>query len=91
MTSTTIGWRLRLRGIAKFLVALSIPVGQTIQAAYTDDMITSNEWTKIAIAAMGAALVWLVPNAQPVTREELKRTTGPTRAARPEDRGPYYP
>jgi len=86
--SATIGWRLRLRRIAKFLVALAIPVAQTIQAAYTDDSITSNEWGKIAMAALGAALVYLVPNAQPVTRDDLKRATDypPTRAADPSER-----
>lgn len=70
----------RWRRIAKFLVALAIPVAQTLQAAYTDDVITSDEWGKIAMAAVGAALVFLVPNARPVTRADLAReVTGPTR------------
>lgn len=70
--------RARWKRIAKFLVALAIPVSQTIQAAYTDDVITGNEWGKIAIATLGAALVYLVPNAQPLARDDLKSATRPT-------------
>ena len=62
----------RWRRIAKFLVALLIPVAQTVQAALTDDAITTNEWVKIAIAALGAILVWATPNEQPArSRHEL--------------------
>jgi hypothetical protein len=78
----------RWRRIAKFLVALAIPVAQTVQAALTDDTITSNEWTKIGMALAGALLVWLVPNSRPVTREDLARQVDyhsqPTRHVRRE-------
>jgi hypothetical protein len=76
----------RWRRIAKFLVALAIPVAQGLQAAYTDDVITTDEWVKIGMAALGAVLVWRVPNARPVTRADLAREVGPTRFAGPEDR-----
>jgi hypothetical protein len=54
----------KLRTISKFLVALLIPVAQTLQAAYTDDVITQDEWVKIGIAAVLAIGVWRVPNKQ---------------------------
>lgn len=66
----------KLKTISKFLVALLIPVAQTLQAAYTDDVITEGEWQKIGMAAVGAALVWLVPNKQEASPNEVK--DGPT-------------
>lgn len=63
----------RFATVAKFIVALLIPIAQTIQAAVTDDVITQNEWVKIAIAVVGAVGVWAVPNApqRPATRRDL--------------------
>jgi hypothetical protein len=74
--------------VAKFIVALLIPIAQTIQAAVTDDVITPNEWVKIAIAVVGAVGVWAIPNTQPPrSRQELaERLPPPTRAAKPEER-----
>jgi len=37
----------RFATVAKFIVALLIPVAQVIQAAVTDDVITPNEWVKV--------------------------------------------
>lgn len=65
MTSTTtsrIVYAKNLFGKAKALVALAIPVAQIVQAAVTDNEITSNEWTKIAIAVVGAIGVYFTPN-----------------------------
>ena len=78
----------RAATIAKFIVALLIPIAQVIQAAITDDVITQNEWIKIAIAVVGAVGVWAVPNRQPVrSRRDLIDHVPPgTRAATDEER-----
>lgn len=54
----------KLKTISKFLVALLIPVAQTLQAAYTDDVVTTDEWVKIGIALVLAYGVYKVPNKQ---------------------------
>jgi hypothetical protein len=50
-------------------------------------MITTDEWIKIGMAALGAVLVWRVPNAKPVTRADLAREVGPTRFRGRDDTG----
>ena len=79
----------RFATVAKFIVALLIPVAQVIQAAVTDDVITPNEWVKVAIAVVGAVGVWAVPNARPVTSRQDLAGRVPTRPVRPEDRRPF--
>jgi hypothetical protein len=50
----------------KALVAALAPVVIAVQAAVTDDMVTQDEWVKIGVAVVAAAMVWLVPNAPKV-------------------------
>lgn len=46
---------------AKFRAALAATIGQFINVAH-DGEITGPEWITVAVAAAGAALVWLIPN-----------------------------
>ncbi len=48
--------------IAKFLVAAATAALVAVGAAITDDVITSAEWVAIALAGLGAAGVYFVPN-----------------------------
>ena len=50
---------------AKAIVAFLIPVFSVVQAAITDNTITSAEWTEIVVALVLAAGVWAVPNKKP--------------------------
>lgn len=47
---------------AKFIVAALIAGATTLQAAVTDDAVTSQEWIAIALAALAAVGVYFVPN-----------------------------
>jgi zinc transporter ZupT len=47
----------------KTVVAVAAPVFMVVQSAVTDDVITQDEWTKIAVAVVAAVMVYLVPNA----------------------------
>ena len=61
----------------KFAVAVLTAAAITGQAAYTDSSITQNEWGKIALSALGAALVYFVRNDQTVTsRRDLAARLG---------------
>jgi hypothetical protein len=48
--------------IAKFLVAAATAALVAVGAAITDDVITTAEWVAIALAALGAVGVYVVPN-----------------------------
>lgn len=65
----------KLLTISKFLVALLIPVAQGLQAAYTDDVITQDEWVKIGIAFVLALGVFAVPNKQEASEPSDDRPT----------------
>lgn len=55
---------------AKFGVAAAIAGLTALASAITDDHVTSAEWVMIALAALGAFGVWLVPN-RPADVQEL--------------------
>ncbi|WP_329251852.1 hypothetical protein OG417_07880 [Actinoallomurus sp. NBC_01490] len=54
---------------AKAVTAAAIPVFTVIQAAVTDNQITTAEWVNIVVAVAGAFGVALVANAPAKTRE----------------------
>lgn len=53
-----------MRGYLKALVAALTAGGVALQAALTDDAVTSTEWVTIGLAVVGAVAVLLVPNKQ---------------------------
>lgn len=50
---------------AKFIVAALTAAALAAQTALSDGVVTPSEWVSIAIAALGALAVYLVPNAPP--------------------------
>jgi hypothetical protein len=70
---------MKLAQVRKFLVSVLATAAIAAQAAITDGTITREEWSQIALAAVGSVLVYWVRNARPVTRADLAREVGPTR------------
>jgi len=87
-----VGRAVNVARMRKFLVAVLATAAITAQAAITDGVITPDEWGKIALAGVGAALVYVVRNQPtPTTARSYPpplRPTEPTRHVRREDRGP---
>lgn len=59
---TTIVYAKGLAGRVKAIVAVAVPVVTAVEAAVTDNHITSDEWTAIGIAVVGAIGVYFAPN-----------------------------
>jgi len=49
----------------KSIIATAVAALTALQAAISDERVTNNEWIIIALAALGAAGVYLVPNSPP--------------------------
>lgn len=47
--------------VRKFLVALGALAG-VVSSSLADGTVSGSEWAAIATAAVGAGLVWLIPN-----------------------------
>lgn len=61
---------------AKFIIAGLAAGAVALQAAITDDVVTTAEWVGIGISVLGALGVWLVPNKPPVDESlEYLRST----------------
>lgn len=50
---------------AKFAVAILTAAAIAAQTAMSDGVVTPPEWVTIVIAALGAIVVYAVPNAEP--------------------------
>lgn len=61
---------MRVGSVAKFLVAALAAGVVALQAALTDDVITTAEWLTVAVAAASALGVWAVPNAPQPARQQ---------------------
>jgi hypothetical protein len=68
-----------VRTYGKTLAALLVELALIVQAAVTDDVITTNEWQKIGIGALSVVLVFFAPARTnqpslraPRTRDDLK-------------------
>lgn len=57
-----------IKKYAKTVVATVIAVAYALQAALTDDTVTSSEWVGIGLALLTALGVWAVPNATSTVR-----------------------
>jgi len=49
----------------KSIIATAVAALTALQAAISDERVTNNEWIIVALAALGAAGVYLVPNSPP--------------------------
>lgn len=53
--------------IVAILVAVAIATVTAVGSALQDEVITAQEWCTIALAALGALAVYVVPNTPPAT------------------------
>jgi hypothetical protein len=67
----------------KFIVAALAAAAVAAQGYFSDEVITPNEWWKIAFAAVGAVGVYFVRNDQPArNRRDLAAHLSPERPRR---------
>lgn len=50
---------------AKTIVASVLAAGYALQAALSDDKVTTSEWVGVGVAVLIALGVWAVPNSKP--------------------------
>ena len=55
---------MRLGSYAKTIVAAVLAAAYALQAALTDDVVTTSEWVGIGLAVLTVFGVWAVPNAR---------------------------
>lgn len=71
-SANLIGWQ-----FAKLVAAVVTAAGVAISSALSDGMVGRAEWIQIAIAALGAFVVYRAPNAQRPGRHERAETDAP--------------
>lgn len=59
---------MKLGAYAKTIVAVVLAAAYALQAALSDDTVTTTEWVGIGLAVLTALGVWAIPNAKPPAR-----------------------